>query len=184
MTTAGGGLGSAKILTLWEPYATCVALGWKPHETRGWSTTYRGPLLVHAAKAWGRERRRDWRRLAEALAELGHVLPDRPCLGRVVAVCRLASCLPMAGVDPTLFPDHAKPESRADELSGDWRPGRFALRLEDVVRLPEPVAWVGSQGRPRNVPPLLLEEVERQLAAVRNQGPAASPTPATNPTND
>lgn len=39
-----------KALTLWQPWATLVALGVKTIETRSWSTSYRGPLAIHAAK--------------------------------------------------------------------------------------------------------------------------------------
>jgi activating signal cointegrator 1 len=38
-----------KVLTLWEPWASLVALGYKRVETRCWATRYRGPLAIHAA---------------------------------------------------------------------------------------------------------------------------------------
>lgn len=44
-------------LSLWQPWASLVALGAKTIETRSWSTKYRGPLLIHAARRepeWGR----------------------------------------------------------------------------------------------------------------------------------
>lgn len=37
-------------LTVRQPYATLLVLGLKRFETRGWSTRYRGPLIIHAAK--------------------------------------------------------------------------------------------------------------------------------------
>ncbi len=37
-------------LTLTKPWATLVALGHKRIETRSWSTVYRGPIAIHAAK--------------------------------------------------------------------------------------------------------------------------------------
>jgi hypothetical protein len=39
-----------KALTLWQPWASLVALGVKSIETRSWSTSYRGPLAIHASK--------------------------------------------------------------------------------------------------------------------------------------
>lgn len=39
-----------KALTLWQPWATLVAIGKKKIETRCWKTAYRGPLAIHAAK--------------------------------------------------------------------------------------------------------------------------------------
>ena len=38
-----------KALTLWQPWATLMALGEKKIETRCWSTFYRGPVAIHAA---------------------------------------------------------------------------------------------------------------------------------------
>lgn len=37
-----------KALSLWQPWASLVALGEKRIETREWSTRYRGELAIHA----------------------------------------------------------------------------------------------------------------------------------------
>jgi hypothetical protein len=39
-----------KIFTLWQPWATFIALNLKQFETRHWGTSYRGKLAIHAAK--------------------------------------------------------------------------------------------------------------------------------------
>ena len=39
-----------KCLSLWEPWATAIAYDLKRIETRSWSTPYRGPVAIHAAK--------------------------------------------------------------------------------------------------------------------------------------
>lgn len=39
-----------KALSLWQPWAQLVVMGWKPWETRTWSTTHRGAPVIHAAK--------------------------------------------------------------------------------------------------------------------------------------
>lgn len=36
-------------LTIRQPYAWLIVAGLKPIENRTWSTTWRGPLLIHAA---------------------------------------------------------------------------------------------------------------------------------------
>lgn len=41
-----------KALTIRQPWASLIALGVKTIETRSWSTSYRGPLAIHAGKAW------------------------------------------------------------------------------------------------------------------------------------
>lgn len=38
-----------KAITIWQPWASLIALGVKTIETRSWSTDYRGPLAIHAA---------------------------------------------------------------------------------------------------------------------------------------
>lgn len=38
-----------KALTVWQPHASLMAIRAKRIETRGWSTSYRGPLAIHAA---------------------------------------------------------------------------------------------------------------------------------------
>lgn len=97
------------VLSLWQPWATLMALGVKTIETRSWSTRYRGPLLIHAAKrkpkfedmrvvvdnpvAWAA-----WC-LAGLVDEDGNVQPGP--LGAVVAHVELVDVLPIvAGGDP------------------------------------------------------------------------------------
>ena len=78
-----------KALTLTQPWATLVAIDAKAIETRSWWTSYRGPLAIHATKAYPLSARitaechiptRDTIR--------GKVLP----LGAIVATCRLVDC--------------------------------------------------------------------------------------------
>jgi hypothetical protein len=38
-----------KALSVRQPFAWCIVAGTKPIENRTWNTTYRGPLLIHAA---------------------------------------------------------------------------------------------------------------------------------------
>ena len=39
-----------KAITLWQPWASLLACGAKRYETRSWSTSYRGPIAIHAGK--------------------------------------------------------------------------------------------------------------------------------------
>lgn len=39
-------------LTVKPPWSTAIAMGAKRIENRSWSTPYRGPVAVHAGKAW------------------------------------------------------------------------------------------------------------------------------------
>lgn len=46
-----------KAITLYQPWATLVALGKKKIETRSWKTDYRGPLAIHVAKKFTGDQR-------------------------------------------------------------------------------------------------------------------------------
>jgi hypothetical protein len=38
------------VITDWQPYASLIMLGLKPHETRSWATHLRGEIAIHAGK--------------------------------------------------------------------------------------------------------------------------------------
>jgi activating signal cointegrator 1 len=103
-----------KALSLWQPWASLVALGVKTIETRSWSTSYRGPLAIHAAAvvpdhAFGQcQHHRHWtvgdftierdnpRGTARAYLMRGPIAwPYRLPLGAVVATCTLVDVVPM-----------------------------------------------------------------------------------------
>lgn len=144
-----------KGISLYQPWASLVALGLKRVESRSWPTTYRGPLLIHAAKRWDAGLESAQVDAAELLWSHGRLpLPAVLPLGRVLAVCRLAGC-------SQVRPGHLTPEgiglSGLELAFGDYRPGRFGWSLEDVRSLAEPVPWRGMQG---------LWPVSEELAAL------------------
>ena len=120
-----------KALTLTQPWATLVALGHKKVETRSWSTSYRGPLAIHAAKGFPA----DARAFAEEERALGRVPAQLP-LGAVVATARLVAVRPTFDVAPELM--------GLELRLGNYARGRFAWLLEDVVALPEPIPAKGA----------------------------------------
>lgn len=130
-----------KALTLWQPWATLIALGEKQYETRDWPTSYRGPLAIHAAKKWNADIRAaaEDDDIAEALAAHGLLRGCELPLGAIVATCRLVECHRM---DWSLIDSISDKE----EAFGDWDPGRYAWELADVVALPQPIPAKGAQG--------------------------------------
>ena len=44
-----------KALSVRQPWAWCIVNGWKDVENRRWSTSHRGPLLIHASKQFDHE---------------------------------------------------------------------------------------------------------------------------------
>ena len=148
-----------KALTLWEPYATLIAEGYKRYETRSWGTKYRGLVAICAAKRkltkLDREGFDDFEIEPWRSAALGTWLTgqDDPPYGKVVCVALLNNCFQMTWP----FVSGALP----DELEfGDFRVGRYAWDFGGKERLPEPVPIIGRQ-RLFNVD----AETERQIMA-------------------
>ena len=44
-----------KDISLWQPWASLIALDQKSIETMGWGTRFRGPIAIHAAKRFQRD---------------------------------------------------------------------------------------------------------------------------------
>jgi hypothetical protein len=149
-----------RILTLWQPWASLIALNLKRYETRSWGTDYRGELAIHAAKRL--IVRDELRAIAYAiggggcsLAEFARfeqaVEQDLP-LGAIVAIADLIACLEMwdSQVYGPLMPPHRRgidisTVSQLEKVVGDWQEGRFAWRQRNV-RVLQPIPFKGAQG--------------------------------------
>jgi activating signal cointegrator 1 len=147
--------GPMRALTLTQPWASLVARGAKRVETRSWSTAYRGPVAIHAAKGLPPVRRggrlevgefavtRDAEGLllhapqwAIDVAGAWDAWPYRLPLGAVVATAELVE------VRPAELAKVVEPELSL----GNYAPGRFAWLLDDVVPLRVPVPAKGALG--------------------------------------
>lgn len=131
-----------KALTLTQPWATLVAIGAKRIETRSWSTAYRGPLAIHAAKGMPREAIGFCFTplFTDALLRAGYRFPRRDLpFGAVVAIVRLVGTRRTEDVAPQL--------AGTKELTfGDYTPGRYAWFFEYDGPLALPVAATGHLG--------------------------------------
>lgn len=136
-----------KAITILQPWATLVAIGAKRIETRGWPTRYRGPIAIHAAKAFPLE--------CQALCVDPPFLPvllkagirnvlDLP-RGEVLATATLADVIqfPHGGTVELLRSLSSAPDEFA---FGDYRAGRYGFVLRNVQCLAEPVPARGAQG--------------------------------------
>lgn len=158
------GTGRIVCISLWQPFASLVVMGprVKPHETRSWSTRYRGPLLVHAARHRDAESDRNCLAASVALVAAGVPVPELYPLGAVVGACRLVSC----GLIGGFFP--AEPDHELDERFGDWSKGRYAWALDNALAF-EPVPCVGSQGFWEPTPDVLSACVRNARVAARQK---------------
>ncbi len=140
-----------RAISLWQPWASAISLGAKIFETRHWDTKYRGPIAIHAAQ---RLRIGEINRLLQderwqrALNMLVGVSPrgqgQRPVeirdipFGAIVCTAMLTDVIPTENMTGKEWP------SGHFDIFGDYSPGRFAWKIEDVNRI-EPIYCKGSQ---------------------------------------
>ena len=160
-----------KLLSLWEPWATLMALGAKKIETRSWSTSYRGWLAIQASK--GGLSRRDLihqcrqPEFSNALKALDgfdtwnfmdikyrEIFP----FGKIVAVVKLGTCLNTRHIAHDL----------AERPFGNYEPGRFAWITTDLFRLPEPIPFKAKQGL-CDVPDDVVAEIRKQWPGTKER---------------
>lgn len=132
-----------KTITLTQPWATLVAIGAKRIETRSWSTKYRGPLAIHAAKGWTPEVMRlamTVQPFKGVLSAAGYTLFSQLPRGVIVATCTLSDVQEAGKVmTDEFFLEH-------EYEFGDYTYGRFAWLLTDVQELPTPMPARGALG--------------------------------------
>lgn len=130
---------TVKAITLWQPYATLIAIGAKRFETRKWNPTCYGPLAIHASA----------RKVPQciafcslepfrtALAQAGYSALNLP-MGQIVA---------MRWVQQTHSTEILREGLSEQELAfGDFSDGRRAWELVGNGAFDPPIAAVGAQG--------------------------------------
>lgn len=134
-----------KALSLWQPWASLMAAGIKTIETRGWSTVYRGPLAIHAAKRPMRNEERTLLFKWAARGLLDHknwtnsLPPELFPYGVIIAVVDLINCLPTAYIADSNL------SSRQKEF-GDFSNGRWAWFTIMPRAINPPIPYRGQQG--------------------------------------
>lgn len=142
-----------KVITLWEPFATLMAIGAKRIETRHWRTDFRGPVAIHAAKGGlSKDELKSIcaeKHFAEALNPQGLRQPPVFHFGHILAVGELVDCLPTKAniCQPGVFDDNASLDTPAECAFGNYDPGRFGLVFKNVRRLKQPVPFSSRQGK-------------------------------------
>ena len=136
-------------LTLHQPWATLIALGYKTCETRSWAAAHKywdNVIAIHA----GQVEDRDFRWNDPKVISL---MGDEPTpKGAIVAIARLKDCVPAESCWPSSLEDHV----------GDFSPGRFTC----VQPMTQPVPCRGRQ-KLWTVPPQLVPVImERAGPAV------------------
>ena len=129
-----------KAITVWQPWAGALAAGIKENETRSWATKYRGQIAIHAAM----------REVFDGLAliPVPTALKIKEALrcewadmprGAIIATGELVDCI-------KITPEFVAALSPDELALGDYTLGRYAWKLANVKRLPEPIPTKGKQG--------------------------------------
>jgi hypothetical protein len=138
-----------KALTLLQPWAQLMADGRKQYETRSWYPWHLKPGDLLAITASARMGAAD----KDCADAAGYELRDLP-LGKVVAVVRF---LEAHKTEHTTV-------SEEERCYGDYTPGRFAWRCDEVFKLPEPIPVRGALGVWA-----LPDEIKRSIASLMVQ---------------
>lgn len=125
-------------LSLIQPWASALFLmhngqRLKEWETRSWRTSFRGPLLIHAAKGYPGYAKR----FAEEERALGRGQPSLP-FGAIIGRVFLREVYHTADIVPSL--------SALERRYGDYTPGRFAWKTVQPELFDDPIPCVGHLG--------------------------------------
>ncbi len=150
-----------KVLSLLQPWASLVVLGYKKIETRSFQRSYRGPLLIHASKDKHGYKSIDSGPFKQYFmpALWGDVplkerqpLPFGAIIGKVNLICiRDTNSIRMTRtVLPHYYDDrgnlHHIPFTDQEEAFGDYSPGRYGWLLSDPVMFNDPIPAKGMLG--------------------------------------
>lgn len=132
-----------KALSLWQPWAYLLASGKKKIETRSWSTSYRGPLAIHAAKKWDPQLQAicHTKPFVEAIKPANvefyeFYLRNTLAFGSIIGTVDLVDCIEMTSSNLPTSPERD---------FGDYGIGRFMFKCENAQLLEKPVPYKGMQ---------------------------------------
>jgi len=131
-----------KAISLWQPWATLMALKEKRFETRSWMTPHRGPLAIHATQRFPKEAQALCLQepFKSVLERHGYTSPMELPRGAILAVGSLVR------IDSTYAIRQAKFIGPNELAFGDYADGRYAWQVVDVEKLAAPIAVRGRQG--------------------------------------
>lgn len=128
-------------VSLWQPWASLMVIPGnrgKRNETRDWYTSFRGRILIHAAKKVSGELRETFMipNFRDALTRAGYSGFDALPFGAIIGAVTIVDCVRVEKVR-----DHIS----EDEYSfGNYSNGRWAWITEDQVRV-DPIPCRGMQ---------------------------------------
>lgn len=143
-----------KAISLWQPWASLIAIGAKPFETRSWAppkALIGQRIAIHAAKVTlDQVLARDALSASTAREVVLAFRRPEDRNNNAPITLREIEHLPLGAVVCTAVLSEAfqiKPATAwAPDPFGDYSPGRWIWVLDHVRRLAEPIPWKGRQG--------------------------------------
>ncbi len=125
-----------RVLSLKEPFATLILSGQKCIETRSWKTTYRGELYIHASMTQVSQKIQNDK-------ELMHLVESQEMnFGYIICKCKLVDCIYMTKE----YVADMKKNHYQEYICGEYKQGRYAWILEDIIPLEIPIKAKGQLG--------------------------------------
>lgn len=140
-----------KALSLWQYWASLCIWGEKEYETRSWGTSYRGTLVIHAAKTQKEVeaiRNRNskmtpsqWEGdlLNRVLKSHGIMSVDQFPYGAALGTVEMVGCWQMTE-------SYISRMTEQERAFGNWQPGRFAWQFIKPQPFDKPIPIRGMQG--------------------------------------
>lgn len=153
-----------KAISLWQPWASLVALGEKQWETRSYSRSHRGPIAIHAAQT--KEPAILYSRCEPykgALERHGIVDWCELPLGSIIAVAYLERIVTSLEWIREYCKTPTDRKADKEYCFGDYSTGRFAWKLTDLYKLEKPIPYRGRQ-QLFNIDAATAERIEQERA--------------------
>jgi hypothetical protein len=133
-----------KAISLHQPWASLIPMGLKEYETRSWSTSYRGPLLICAAKKTSLRQKLTHNYFLNKYQKIltdtdNYIEWDDLPFGYAVALVDLTDCIKMTQT-------FINQQLQSELDTGDWLFGRMAWKLDNIKRIIQPIPINGKQG--------------------------------------
>lgn len=183
-------LTDAPALTVWQPWASLIAHGFKGVETRDWAPAwwgrpYRGPVMIHASRDSSEVavralmQTRGWQECVCAGFDTDRYCPDSAIVGVAwIEEVRHVVAVEWGLLDPAVpaVTNHVigHPEEEIITLFhrehdlGWIAPGRYLWMLSEAVPLPTPVPCHGAR-RLWGPPSQIVAAVQEQVALLRRE---------------
>jgi len=129
-----------RVITLWQPWATLMAIGAKTFETRHWSTPYRGELGIHAGATLDKESLLE-PAIQEALGRAGYTKAEELPSRAILCVVKLVGCH-----STDMCPKPIVERIKLEFPFGNYSGGRFAWETRMVRAFKSPIPARGAQG--------------------------------------